>query len=113
MSDLPPMDKYLLRGAASTLILAILNEQPTYGYQLAQEIRGRSHGLLEFEEATIYPLLYALEADGFLKASWGPGVGERRRKTYRLTAAGRKELERRLAAWERYELGMRMALRGA
>jgi PadR family transcriptional regulator PadR len=102
-----------MRGAATTLILVILADEPTYGYQLVQEISRRSKNILEFGEGTIYPLLYSLESSGVVKGTWGPGTGDRRRRSYQLTAKGRKELARRLAAWERYESGMRTALRNA
>jgi PadR family transcriptional regulator len=107
------MDKHLLRGAATTVLLLILRDTPSYGYELVQEIRRRSGEQFDFGEGTIYPLLYSLEEDGAIKGEWAPGVGERRRRVYRLTAKGRKELARRLAAWDRYEKGMKLALRGA
>jgi PadR family transcriptional regulator, regulatory protein PadR len=103
-------DRQLMRGAATTLILVILGEQPSYGYQLVQEISRRSTQLLEFGEGTIYPLLYSLESGGSVKGAWGQGSGERKRRVYALTAKGRKELKRRLASWQRYEAGMRAAL---
>jgi PadR family transcriptional regulator, regulatory protein PadR len=104
-------DRQLMRGAATTLILVILGEQPSYGYQIVQEISRRSKQLLEFGEGTIYPLLYSLESSGIVKGVWGQGSGERKRRVYELTPKGKKELKRRLASWERYEAGMRAALR--
>jgi DNA-binding PadR family transcriptional regulator len=103
----------MMRGAATTLILVVLAERPTYGYQLVQEIGRRSKNLLEFGEGTVYPLLYSLEAAGIIKGAWGPGTGDRKRRSYQLTAKGKKELKRRLAAWNRYESGMRAALQSS
>jgi len=100
-----------MRGAATTLILVVLAEQPSYGYQLVQEITRRSKQLLAFGEGTIYPLLYSLESSGMIRGSWGEGTGARKRRIYDLTSKGKKELKRRLASWERYEAGMRAALR--
>ena len=107
------MDRHLMRGAATTLILVILGEQPTYGYQIVQEITRRSKSILEFGEGTVYPLLYSLEAQGMIKGTWVAGTGERKRRSYQLTAKGKKELTRRVAAWDQYERGMRAALRNA
>lgn len=106
------MERQLLRGVATTLLL-ILRDHPSYGYDLVQQLRARSNGHLSFGEGTVYPLLYALEADGMITGAWKPGVGERKRRVYRLTAKGQRQLERRLADWERFEQGMRFALGGA
>lgn len=112
MRKLDPVDKHLMRGAATTLVLLVLRDKPSYGYQIVQDIRARSAEAFDFPEGTIYPLLYGLEADGSIKGEWKPGSGDRKRKVYRLTPAGRKELERRVAAWEKYANGMKVALRG-
>lgn len=113
MPSLPRIDRHLMRGAATALVLLILRDRPSYGYQIVQDIRSRSKDLFDFSEGTVYPLLYGLESDGVIKGQWEDGIGERRRRVYRLTAKGKKELARRLAAWERYEKGMRIALRNA
>jgi PadR family transcriptional regulator, regulatory protein PadR len=112
MRKLDPIDKHLMRGAATTLILQVISEAPSYGYQIAQDIKSRSAEAFDFPEGTIYPLLYRLEEDGSIKGDWRPGTGDRQRKVYRLTPQGRKELERRRQAWEKYANGMRVALRG-
>lgn len=112
MRKLDPIDKHLMRGAATTLILQVLSEAPSYGYQIVQDIKARSSHAFDFPEGTIYPLLYRLEEDGAIKGELKPGTGERMRRVYKLTAAGRKELERRRSAWEKYANGMRVALRG-
>lgn len=106
------IDKHLMRGAATALVLLILRDQPTHGYQLVQEIRRRSKDVFDFGEGTVYPLLYGLESDGIISGKWETVTGDRRRRIYSLTARGRKELEVRLAAWQRYERGMRLALQG-
>lgn len=102
-----------MRGAATTLILVILGERPSYGYQIVQEIARRSKNILEFGEGTVYPLLYSLESQGVVKGTWVAGTGDRKRRSYQLTAKGKKELARRVAAWEQYERGMRTALKNA
>lgn len=113
MPKLAPADKHLQRGAATALVLLVLRDSPSYGYQIVQEIRARSADAFDFPEGTIYPILHGLEKDGFIKGEWKEGIGDRKRRVYRLTAAGRKELERRLEAWHKYASAMRTALRGA
>lgn len=112
MPKLAPADKHLQRGAATTLVLLVLKDSPSYGYQIVQEIRARSAEAFDFPEGTIYPILYGLESEGAIKGDWKPGIGDRKRKVYRLTAQGRKELERRVEAWQKYASGMRVALKG-
>ncbi len=107
------MEPQLLRGVATTLVLLVLRDQPSYGYDLVQQLSSRSNHLLTFGEGTVYPLLYSLEQQGMVTGSWKQPTGERRRRIYRLTAAGQRELKRRLADWHRFEEGMRFALRGA
>lgn len=112
MPKLAPADKHLQRGAATTLVLLVLKDSPSYGYQIVQEIRARSAEAFDFPEGTIYPILYGLESEGAIKGEWKPGIGDRKRKVYRLTPQGRKELERRVEAWQKYASGMRVALKG-
>lgn len=112
MAKLAPAEKHLQRGAATTLVLLVLRDAPSYGYQIVQEIRARSAAAFDFPEGTIYPILYGLESEGSIKGEWKPGVGDRQRKVYRLTAQGRKELERRIDAWQKYASGMKVALKG-
>jgi PadR family transcriptional regulator PadR len=107
------MEQQLLRGVATTLVLLILRDGPSYGYDLVQQMSARSNHLLTFGEGTVYPLLYSLEQQEMVSGSWQQPPGGRRRRMYRLTAAGRRELTRRLADWHRFEQGMRHALRGA
>ncbi len=111
MKRLDPIEKNLIRGAATTLILLVLKDRPTHGYQIAQRIKARSADAFDFPEGTIYPLLYGLVDGGHIEGEWQEGNTGRQRKVYRITPAGRKELERRLGAWEKYANGMRVALR--
>ena len=112
MSEKPFLDRSVLRGAATTLVLLILRDTPSYGYQLVQEIRRRSANMFAFGEGTIYPLLYSLEEDGSIAGRWKTALGGRRRKIYSLTPKGRKRLAAATAEWARFEKGMRLAFRG-
>ncbi|TAN24064.1 MAG: PadR family transcriptional regulator [Acidobacteria bacterium] len=99
------------RGSAEVLILAMLEARPRHGYELAQLIEQRSGGAVDFHAASLYPLLYRLERRGLLAARWVEKAGERRRRFYRLTAAGRKALASERQSWARYLDAMQALLR--
>lgn len=80
------------RGSAELAILALLEREPLHGYEIAKRIERESGGLLRFNVASLYPLLYSLENRGWVKARWETGDSGRRRRYYRLTPLGRKKL---------------------
>ena len=83
-------------------ILGLLRDHDRHGYELAQIIESRSSGKLSFKAATLYPLLYKLERQGWVAGRWVEKAGERRRRFYRLTAAGRKVLGARRRVWKEF-----------
>jgi PadR family transcriptional regulator len=85
-------------GSQLELMLLALLRRPAHGYELVEELRTVSGGVLEIPEGTVYPALYRLERSGLL-ASSNEMVGGRRRRVYRLTRRGLSALERRRAAW--------------
>ena len=89
----------LKKGSAETLILAILEEGPRHGYDLAKRIEERSGGRLTFHVASLYTNLYRLERDALIVGRWVEKAGQRRRRFYRLTPAGRAELAARRRSW--------------
>jgi DNA-binding PadR family transcriptional regulator len=105
-------DKHLLRGAATLLILLVLRDTPCHGYRLVEELRRRSGEVFDFPEGTLYPLLHGLEREGAIRSEWRGGAAGRPRKIYRLTPGGLQELERRLAAWQKFSAGVEFALQG-
>jgi transcriptional regulator len=92
----------LQKGSAEFLVLSILDGPDRHGYELAQIIETRSNGKLSFKAATLYPLLYKLERQGWVAGRWVEKPHERRRRFYRLTAAGRKVLGARRRAWKEF-----------
>src|SRR5918994_7952555 len=82
----------LKKGSAETLILALLEDGAHHGYELAKLIDDRTRGRLSFHVANVYTSLYRLERGGFIAGRWVEKPGQRRRRFYRLTAAGRKQL---------------------
>ena len=92
-------DRELRKGSAETLILALLEERDRHGYELAKLIESRSDGTLTFHVASLYPTLYRLERRGFIQGRWVEKAGTRRRRFYRLTAAGQKTLDAQRRSW--------------
>jgi DNA-binding PadR family transcriptional regulator len=87
-----------LRGYLDPVILAILSGGALHGYAVIEELKARSGGELDLPEGTVYPALHRLERRGLLKSGWTTVEG-RRRRVYRLTAAGGRELESRTREW--------------
>ena len=81
------------------LILALVEDRPRHGYEIAKLIEERSDGVLQFHVASLYPLLYRLEKRGLIKGTWVEKAGERRRRFYKLTAAGKKVLNEQRQTW--------------
>ncbi len=92
------MKSDVLRGHLDSMILAVLEEKPLHGYLVMEALQQRSGGALEFSTGTIYPALRRLERSGYVHGEWAT-VGGRKRRTYRLTAAGRRALAAERAAW--------------
>ena len=83
------------------LILKTLSRGDLHGYAVARFIQEASADVLKVEEGALYPALHRLEVRGLLKAEWGASDNNRRAKFYRLTAAGRRELEQEAQFWDR------------
>jgi PadR family transcriptional regulator, regulatory protein PadR len=92
----------LQKGSAEFLVLSILDGPNRNGYELARIIETRSEGRLHFKAATLYPLLYKLEKQGWVAGRWVEKAGERRKRYYRLTAAGRRTLGVRRRVWREF-----------
>jgi len=90
------------KGSADLLILALVDERPRHGYDLAQLIDARSGGTLRFTLASLYETLYRLEDAGRIRGRWVERAGQRRRRYYRITPAGRKLLAARREDWGRF-----------
>src|SRR5262252_9821534 len=89
----PMFDRELKKGSAELLILSLLENRPRHGYEISKLIERESGGVLSFNVASLYPLLYRLEKRGWIQGRWVEKDGQRRRRYYRLTPAGRKVLE--------------------
>lgn len=101
----------LKRGSTELLILALLEEADRHGYDLARLIDERSHGAISFHAASLYPTLYRMEEKGLIEGRWREKAGQRRRRYYKLTAAGRKALVSQRGVWENFFEGLNRVAR--
>jgi PadR family transcriptional regulator PadR len=95
-------DETLKKGTAELLVLAQLEDKSSHGYEIAQQIDRRSNGAVSFHAASLYPVLYRLERRGLIAGRWVEKAGQRRRRYYTLTAAGRKVLAERRKNWSAF-----------
>jgi PadR family transcriptional regulator len=90
----------LKKGSAELMVLAVVEDQPRHGYDIARRIDETSGGLLRFHVASLYPMLYRMERRGWIAGRWIEKAGQRRRRYYRLTPAGRTVLAAQRREWQ-------------
>ena len=98
-----------LKGTLPTLILEALEHEPKHGYLIAQRIKERSRGVLDFKEGTLYPALHKLENDGLVESYEGAENG-RQRRYYRISKAGRGALAKDRAEWRQVSQAVSLIL---
>jgi transcriptional regulator len=101
------------QGTLELMILTILTREPMHGYGISQKLTALSHDSFQVNPGSLFPSLYRLEQDGKLKAEWRPTENHRKAKYYRLTAAGRKQLEQHRERWDRIAFAITSVLEGA
>lgn len=97
------------KGSAGLLVLAQLESRPRHGYEIGVEIERRSGGAVSFQIASLYPVLYRLEQEGLIAGQWVEGAGQRRRRYYKLTRAGRKMLSEQRRSWSAFVVALQQA----
>lgn len=97
------------KGSAELLILAQLEGRPRHGYEIGVEIERRSEGAVSFQIASLYPVLYRLERKGLIEGRWVEAPGQRRRRYYKLTRAGRKILAEQRRSWSAFIAALQRA----
>jgi transcriptional regulator len=105
-----PDQRDLFRGALEMMILQSLRRQPMHGYALVQHIKQRSNELLQVEEGSLYPALQRMLKDNLVKAQWETSASNRKVRTYRITPAGIKHLEREVSSFEQMLKGINLVL---
>ena len=102
----------LLQGTLDLLIMQTIALEPMHGWAIAQRIQQVSTDLLKVQQGSLYPALYRLEHQGWIRSKWGSSDNNRRSKFYSLTAAGRRQLETETAKWQRLSAGVNLVLQG-
>jgi len=100
-------DRTRKNGSAELLILAQIETRARHGYEIACVIERRSGGAVSFQPASLYPVLYRLERKGWIAGRWVETAGLRRRRYYRLTPSGRKQLAEQRSSWSVFIEGIR------
>lgn len=90
----------LMKGITEPLLLYLINEVPTYGYNIIKELEKRTTGYFKFKGGTIYPALRRLETRGLIKSKWQQITERQARKYYQITEKGQRFLASSLAAWD-------------
>lgn len=93
------VERELKRGSLELIVLHLLSSGEAYGYEIATKLSDRTGGALEITDGTLYPVLYRLERGGFVTVRWETPQRGVPRKYYRLTPAGKDELERLIREW--------------
>jgi transcriptional regulator len=101
----------VLKGHLDGLMLAALEDGPLHGYAVMEALRTNSNGTFDLPTGTIYPALHRLERAGLVSGSWSQKES-RRRRIYKLTSAGRKELATQRANWHEFSAAMSAVLHG-
>ena len=94
------MNKEIKKGSIDILILSLISRKDMYGYEIAKTVKDKSNNLFEMGEGTLYSALKRLESNNSLESYWGESEGGGRRKYYKITDKGSKELEKKMSEWK-------------
>jgi PadR family transcriptional regulator, regulatory protein PadR len=105
----------LKKGSAEFLVLSLLRHEARHGYELGKLIETRSGGVVQFQVSSLYPLLYRMEKRGWIRGRWVEKSGQRRRRYYHITPAGRTVVEAQREGWLEFvrAIGLVAGLKGA
>lgn len=96
------IDPKIKRGSGELAVLALLNQGPLHGYEISKRIAQVTGGILQFNLASLYPLLYRMEKRGWVKGQWEEAKSGRKRRYYHLTRAGKKHLAPLREEWSSF-----------
>ena len=100
----------LLQGTLDLLILKSLQHEPMHGFGVAVRIGQMSQAMLTVEQGSLYPALYRLEDQGWIRSEWGVSDNHRKARFYSLTATGRKQLQAEEQSWAKLSLAINLVL---
>lgn len=103
----------LLQGTLDMLVLKTLSGGPLHGYNIVSRIQQLSSDVLHVEEGSLYPALHRMERRGWIVSDWGYSENNRRAKYYKMTRAGRRQLDNEVTSWGRMSHAISSVLNGA
>jgi PadR family transcriptional regulator PadR len=103
----------LLQGTLDLLILKSLQHEPMHGFGVAVRIGQMSNDMLQVEQGSLYPALYRLEDQGWIKSEWGVSDNNRKAKFYSLTNTGKKQLQTEQQSWAKLSTAINLVLGNA
>jgi len=106
------INKELMKGSASILILSLLDKEDMYGYQITYELKKASEDVFELKEGTLYPMLHGLENEKAIESYWFDADNGKRRKYYKITREGKKLLEYKKEEWQTYTKAVNSVIGG-
>ena len=106
------LDKGLMAGSSTMLVLTLLESGDMYGYQMIEELSRRSNQVFQMQEGTLYPILHTLEKGKYLSSYEQQAPTGRMRKYYKLTQKGRELLGEKKSEWEKFHRGVEDVLSG-
>ena len=106
------VDKELLKGTIPLMVLSLIDKRDLYGYQIIKHLRVLSGETFVFKEGTLYPILHSLEKSRFIVSYWQESSVGRKRKYYRISENGLRELTDRLMAWNTFTGAVALVLEG-
>lgn len=104
------VNKEMLKGCTGILVLSLLERKSMYGYEMIKELDKKSNGVFAFKEGTLYPILHSLEANNLIESYWDENEGARKRKYYRITEEGKKEVKEKQKEWKVFTEAMDQVL---
>ena len=106
------IDKELMKGSTSILILSLLENEDMYGYQITQRLKEKSENVFELKEGTLYPMLHSLENEKAVHSYWINADNGKRRKYYQITQEGRKLYNHKKSEWKLYTKSVNTVIGG-
>jgi PadR family transcriptional regulator PadR len=106
------MDKNLVGGSTTMLILSLLNEKEMYGYQLLTTLSKRSDNTFSLKSGTLYPILHSLEERGLVTAREAKEETRRVHRYYKITGSGQKELQKKKTEWNMFASVVKQIMQG-
>lgn len=105
------INKELLKGSTTLLVLRLLETENMYGYEMIKDLKEKSENVFELKEGTLYPILHSLEESGLIDSYWDETTAKKR-KYYRITKEGRKHLKDKKEEWKLFSNGVNQVIGG-